>query len=151
MRCASEPNGFGLSELTDMDCICGIYDIYRHCMFMPTEEKFRRKMEAYLKDDSVRIFACSDFGKTGGVIAVSFQDRYRIEILGIAVEESARNRGIGSRMITWLMDRYGLTSVFAETDKDAVGFYRKNGFDVAETVEAFGGKTAVRYRCEWTR
>lgn len=151
MKCASESISREITELTDMNGVGRIYDIYKYCMFMPTEEKFRRKMEAYLKDDSVRIFACSDRGKTRGAAAVLFHDRQRIEILGIAVDESVRNHGIASYMIAELIDHFGLTSVYAETDKEAVGFYRRNGFAVAETAKTFGGETVVRYKCEWNQ
>ena len=54
-----------------------------------------------------------------------------VEILTIAVAENARKRGVGSLMVTALQNMYHL-SIEAETDDDAVGFYRKCGFDTAE-------------------
>ena len=42
-------------------------------------------------------------------------------------------------------------SVYAETDNDAVGFYRKNGFNIMEFSETYDGATVVRYKSELTK
>ena len=136
-----------LIELTQKNDICKTYEIYRHCMFMPTEEKFHKKMDAFLADHAVKIFACYDQGVPVGVMVISFVEGKKIEILGIAVETSARNKGIGSYMIKQLANDSGVISVYAETDKDAVGFYRKNSFEVTEFSEIYDGEAVVRYRC----
>ena len=47
-----------------------------------------------------------------------------VEILNIAVNSNNRKRGIGNSMIMALQQRYKMT-IKAETDDDAVGFYRK--------------------------
>ena len=53
-----------------------------------------------------------------------------MEIAGIAVDPAARGQGVGSHMIRQAVRRYRPRHVCAETDDDAVGFYRKNGFSV---------------------
>ncbi len=68
--------------------------------------------------------------------------------MGIAVDKSARNRGIGYYMINKLVDNYGLSSVYAETDSDAVGFYRKNGFGIVVLYKNYDGETVVQYKCK---
>ena len=75
----------------------------------------------------------------------------KVEIVGIAVDLSARGNGIGSYMINQVVNDYSLTSVYAETDNDAVEFYRKNGFDIVEFSEDYGGETVIRYKCELTK
>ena len=47
-----------LIELTNKDEVCRTYEIYKHCMFMPTEEKFDKKIDLFLNDNSVKIFVC---------------------------------------------------------------------------------------------
>ena len=47
-----------------------------------------------------------------------------------------------------LVEDYSLTSVFAETDNEAVGFYTKFGFAITEFAENYGGETVIQYRCE---
>jgi len=140
-----------LTELTNKNDVCKTYKIYKHCMFMPTEEKFNKKVDSFLNDDSIKIFACFNQGEIVGVIVISFLELSEIEIIGIAVDLSARNKGIGSYMINQVVNDYSLHSVYAETDTDAIGFYRKNGFSVTEFAEIYDGEIVVRYKCELNR
>ena len=137
-----------LRELTFENAVLQTYEIYKHCMFMPTEEKFNIKVNQYLNDNSVKILACFNQGEIVGVIVISFSEQRKIEIIGIAVELSARGNGIGSYMINQIVKYYGLISVYAETDNDAVGFYLKNNFSVTEFYETYGDETVLRYKCE---
>ena len=86
-----------------------------------------------------------------GAMVVSFIEQRKIEIIGIAVDVSARGKGIGSYIINQVINNYGLLSVYAETDNDAVEFYRINGFNIVKFSETYGNKTVVRYKCELTK
>ena len=140
-----------LRELTLKNEVLQTYEIYKHCMFMPTEEKFNIKVNQYLNDNSVKIFACFEQDKILGVLVVSFIEQRKIEIIGIAVDVSARGKGVGSYMINQVANNYGLLSVYAETDNDAVSFYRNNGFSIVEFSETYDDETVVRYKCELTK
>ena len=140
-----------LRELTLKNEILQTYEIYKHCMFMPTEEKFNNKVDLFLNDNSVKIFACFEQDKISGVIVVSFIEQNKIEIIGISVDVYARGKGIGSYMINQVINNYGLLSIYAETDNDAVGFYQKNGFNIMEFSETYGAETVIRYKCELTK
>ena len=140
-----------LRELTLKNEILQTYEIYKHCMFMPTEEKFNNKVDLFLNDNSVKIFACFEQDKILGVVVVSFIEQKKIEIIGIAVNSCIRGKGIGSYMINQVVNDYGLLSVYAETDNDSVGFYRNNGFNIVEFSETYGNETVVRYKCELTQ
>ena len=137
-----------LIELTHKNEICKTYEIYKHCMFMPTEEKFNKKIDQFLNDNSIKIFACFNQVEIEGVIVVSFVEQSKIEIIGIAVDLSARGKGIGSYMINQIVNDYSLISVYAETDNDSVVFYQKNDFSITEFYETYNGETVVRYKCE---
>ena len=139
-----------LRELTLKNEILQTYGIYKHCMFMPTEEKFNNKVDLFLKDNSVKIFACFEQDKILGVMVVSFIEQKKTTIIGIAVDVSARGKGIGSYMINQVLNNYGLLSVYAETDNDSVGFYRNNDFSIVEFSEIYGDEPVVRYKCELT-
>ena len=84
-------------------------------------------------------------------MVVSFIEQKKIEIVGIAVDVSARGKGVGSYMINQVVNNYGLLSVYAETDNDAVGFYQKNNFSITEFSETYCAETVVRYKCELTK
>ena len=120
-------------------------------MFMPTEEKFNNKVDLFLNNNSIKIFACFEQDKIVGIMVVSFKEQKNIEIIGIAVDVSARGKGIGSYMINQVINNYGLLSVYAETDNDAVGFYRKNDFNIMDFSETYDGANIVRYKCELTK
>ena len=133
-----------LIELTDRAEVAKLYDVYKHCMYMPTQEKFNKKVETFFKDDSIKIFACLYNDEFKGVVVASFTEDNKAEIVGISVDESVRNKGIGSFMIKGI----SADSLYAETDDDAVGFYRKNGFAVTKFLENYDGETVARYKCE---
>lgn len=138
-----------LIELTNKDDILKTYDIYKYCMFMPTEEKFSKKIDNFLADKSIKYFVCYEQDEIKGVISVLFDGKDKAEIVGIAVDISARNKGIGSYMINQLVNDYGLTFVLALTDDDAVEFYRKCGFNITKfTKTHHDGEKVVHYRCE---
>lgn len=137
-----------LIELKNKSDMYKTYEIYKHCMFMPTEEKFKKKMDAFFVDDSIKIFACFHQSNLIGVVVTSFLNQREMEIIGIAVELSVRGKGVGSYMIKQIVKDYGLTFVYAETDTDAVGFYLKNGFSVTKFFENYGNETVIRYKCK---
>ena len=128
--------------------IAKMYDIYKDCMYMPTVEKYNKKIVSKLDHLTVRMFACTYRKKLSGVVVISFFEQNKIEILGIAVEKSVRRKVIGSHIIRSLIKCFNLNSVIAETDRDAVEFYRKNGFIITEFTENYDGETVVRYKCE---
>ena len=69
-----------LIELTHKSEVCKIYEIYKHCMYMPNEEKFNEKIDQFLNDNSIKIFACLNEGEIEGVIVVCFVEQSKIEI-----------------------------------------------------------------------
>ena len=142
---------FELTELTDINEIYKTYDVYKYCMFNPTVEKFEHKIISFLKDNFVKIFTCIVNGETAGVVVISFEEQNKAEIIGIAVAVSFRNQGVASYMIKQIAEKYSLMYISAETDKDAVGFYRNNGFYITEFLEVYDGETVTRYRCELIR
>ena len=137
-----------LLELTNKYELSNAYDIYKYCMFMPTKEKFQKKVCLFSTDDSIKIFACFHQSKIVGIVVISFVEQYKVEILGIAVDVPFRGKKIASYMINYLIDDYNLTSIYAETDKDAVGFYQKNNFKITEFTENYDGENIIRYKCE---
>ena len=63
----------------------------------------------------------------------------------IAVAPAAQRQGLGRSLIESVAALYELTGLSAETDRDAVDFYRRCGFDVASLGEIYPG--TERFRC----
>ena len=69
------------------------------------------------------------------------------EIIGIAVSDNARRKGIGKQLIQRVMESENLESVNAQTDGDSIGFYRKCGFSEEKNIIGYPDGSAVRYNC----
>lgn len=81
-------------------------------------------------------------------IGIELQGDSRCEIRHIAVASNSRSRGLGSRMIEEVAKLHGIHQIFAETDQDAIGFYRKNGFKIKSLGEKYPGRE--RFYCAKT-
>jgi acetyltransferase-like isoleucine patch superfamily enzyme/ribosomal protein S18 acetylase RimI-like enzyme len=68
----------------------------------------------------------------------------KVEIHLVAVAADKQRQGVGGRMITALQKNYSLP-IAAETDDDAVGFYRKRGFETTAFQRTKWG--ATRHAC----
>lgn len=89
------------------------------------------------------MYAC----KTGGIyvgIVVFRMENNTAEILDIAVKPEYRKHGIGRSLIDFIFTQFPIYTITAETDDEAVGFYKRCGFDVI----GFGMKcNTKRYIC----
>ena len=82
------------------------------------------------------------------MIVVSFIEDNKIEVFGIAVDTLHQHKGIGSFIINNLIEKFNLKYILAETDNDAVGFYRKNNFAITQFEKIYNNTKVIRYKCE---
>ena len=116
-------------------------------MYLPTPERVAARADGSMRDGSVAAYACRMDGAWAGLIVLSVTEDTAV-IRAIATEQDARGRGVGRFMMEQAMTMRGLSELTAETDNDAVGFYRRCGFAV-EVCGRIDGRT--RYRCRKTR
>lgn len=81
-------------------------------------------------------------------VGIELKEAARCEIRHIAVASHSRSRGLGSRMIGEVAKLHGIQEIFAETDIDAVGFYRKIEFKIKSLGEKYPGRE--RFYCAKT-
>ena len=122
------------------------FSLYSSCMYHPTYEDFKIQVEGFLNDPSVKIYVCENRGRKTGVMVLKYADTVA-KILGIAVSDKLRCRGIGRHMIQSAMKTEGLERIEAQTDDDSVGFYRKCGFAAERIIVDYPDGSAVRYNC----
>ncbi len=122
------------------------FSIYASCMYRPTYEDYKARMKDCLADPSTKVFVSEDRGRKTGMLVMKFSED-AAEIIGIAVSENARRRGIGKQLIQRVMKSEDLESVKAQTDDDSIGFYRKCGFSEEKTVVEYPDGSAIRYNC----
>ena len=143
-------------ELFDMYSICDVKDeltnedilkLLAPSVFNPTSERLLSRAEKYQADDKTSVFAYSENGEYKGIIVFKTEDN-TAEILDIAVIPEYQGNGIGRRLIDYIFSKFAVSKITAETDDDAIGFYKKYGFTVTDTKVNHDTK---RYVCEYPR
>ena len=122
------------------------FSIYASCMYHPTYDEYKTQMEDYLLDSSVKVFVSENRGRKTGMMVLKLSEA-AAEIIGIAVSDNARRKGIGKQLIQRVMKSENLESVKAQTDDDSIGFYRKCGFSEERIVIEYSDGSVVRYKC----
>lgn len=130
-----------ICEIKNKLCSDEVKRVISHSFFDASPEGIQRKVDAYVADSQIQVLGYIQDESILGVAVYTVQ-RNRIEINNIAVDPSNQKSGIGRNLITSLQDKYRLP-IQAETDDDAVDFYRKCGFEVAAS-QKYG---VNRYTC----
>lgn len=106
--------------------------------------------EKYLSSDNLHFYGWLDDDRVLGICGFEVHVD-KVEIHLIAVAEERHHQGIGSAMVTALQSTYHLP-LEAETVEEAVGFYRKRGFETTAFPDPeWGAKytCVLKYRCPW--
>ncbi|HNX13774.1 MAG TPA: GNAT family N-acetyltransferase [Oscillospiraceae bacterium] len=123
-----------------------IRSVFTLSMYLPTPEKLALRAAAYQADPDVSVFACFDKEKPLGTIVLTNHGAQSFEIMSIAVIPNCRNQGIGSKLITYAAQSLHCAQITAETDNDAIGFYRRCGFVITSLGEKY--PKCIRYLCK---
>lgn len=100
----------------------------------------------YIQSPNQQLFGFVREGIIIGCIGVAI-DHNSCENKHIAVSPIERGNGTGRKMIQYLIEKYTFTSIIAETDIEAVEFYRKFGFKITSLGEKYPG--VERFLCEF--
>ena len=114
-------------------------------MFEPTFDKFKIKAEQMQKDSSASAYGYFSNEKIIGIISTQETDK-TVEIIGIAVDTKERHLGIGTKLIDYVKDKCS-KPIIAETDSDAVMFYKKYGFNIKEIIVSKSNASFSRHIC----
>jgi N-acetylglutamate synthase-like GNAT family acetyltransferase len=106
--------------------------------------KVEQEYDQYLSSSNRKLYSFEVEGEIVGCIGIEITSTKECEIKHIAVSSTQRGKGIGSNMINYVSDRY--SSIYAETDSDAVVFYQKYGFHITSLGEKYPG--VERFLCE---
>lgn len=113
-------------------------------VYKPTPKRLKDRAEKYTEDKNVFAYACKSSEKYIGIVVFRAENS-TAEILDIAVKPEYRKHGIGRKLIDFILNQFPVDIIIAETDNDAVGFYKKCGFTVApaESID-----DTERYSCK---
>lgn len=104
----------------------------------PDPDKLADVMEKYRTDPALELFGITgeDEDDVVGIIGIRSVDENRMVIEHIAVLPECRGMDYGRGLIVEAIELKKPASVVAETDEEAVDFYRSIGF----TIESLGEK-----------
>ena len=131
------------SDIKESLCDEKIYSLLAPSVFEPTPERLADRAERYIKNADTSVYSGFAGGEYKGIVVFKITGN-SAEILDIAVKEEDRGKGIGTAFLNFIFSRFDITEITAETDDEAVGFYKKYGFRIAGTKIKFN---TVRYIC----
>lgn len=120
-----------------------IINLLAPSVYNPTPERLLNRAKKYQANNNAHIYTYSQSGKSLGIVAFEITDHFAA-ILDIAVNSDTRGKGIGSKMIDFISEQFDINKIIAETDDDAVNFYKKYGFATVDTKKEFD---TTRYTC----
>jgi len=123
-----------------------VRQIMSACVYKNSLDAAINKLVQYLNHPTWSMYGWLENGEIIGICGFEVHQTNRVDILHIAVSGDARKRGIGSAMLTALQELFCLP-LKAETDDDAVEFYRKIGFETTAFQKTKGTCSFRRWVC----
>ena len=109
-----------------------------------TEEIIDMKLTQYRDDMAHFIYGWLKNDEIIGICGFELCGNY-IYLKDLVIDENMRGCGIGSTIIAALQEEFNLP-IKAETDDDAVEFYRKISFDISDAPPKHGTRRYALYR-----
>ena len=106
-----------------------VLQIMAYSEYESSIERAKQKASEFRRYESWQLYGWVENDEIIGVCGFEVHKGF-VEILNIAVAENVRHHGIGGKMVTTLWEKYEM-AIEAETDDDAVEFYRKYGFEAS--------------------
>ena len=120
-----------------------ILALMKPSVYDPTLERLKCRTEKYSADKNIFVYACKIDGVYAGIVVLKTEND-TAEILDIALKPEYRKRGIGKSLIDFIFTQFPIDTITAETEDEAVEFYKRCGFNVI----GFGMKcNNKRYIC----
>lgn len=126
---------------------CEFLDMLKYSHYNPTNDKINKISRKYNEDKNIYCFGSFDDNKMIGFIVVEYIDKFKYEIIDIALSPEYRKLGIGSKMVDYVIEKFSIKTLYAESDDDAVDFYKKYGFAI-NFIDKF--EETNRYKCIWS-
>lgn len=121
--------------------------ILKESVFEPTKEKLIKRADYYENTNGIVSYGYAYDDVILGLIVLDTKNKDEIVILDIAVKKDTQKRGIGKALLNYVICELEPKILIAETDDDAVGFYKKNKFEIVNLREKYLNNT--RYECKY--
>ena len=139
-------------ELYNVSSICDVKEIITEpdilkllapSVYNPTEERLLNRAKKYQEDEETNVYVYKEDNEYKGIVVFEIVNN-SATILDIAVKPEYQKSGIGRKLVDFILNNFGVDAVAAETDDDAIGFYKKYGFDILKTEIKYN---TTRYTC----
>ncbi|MCA1057753.1 GNAT family N-acetyltransferase [Rossellomorea aquimaris] len=120
-------------------------DVRTLLSFATAHEKVKVEYDLYIHSSQRKLFGFVKNNALLGCIGIELLDHDWCEVKHIAVMPQHRGEGIGKQMIDFIRRHGSFSGITAETDEEAVMFYKKIGFEVRSLGEKYPG--VKRFKC----
>lgn len=126
-----------------------VKEILRGALYHPTSEKVEALVSSVYAKSNTSLFGLMMGETVVAVMGIRLDSQSVAEILHIAAREGSRGKGYGRQLIALVVQEEALRTLYAETDRDAVGFYQRCGFAIESLGEKYPG--VERFLCRWSK
>jgi ribosomal protein S18 acetylase RimI-like enzyme len=113
----------------------------------PDEDKLTRTMNEYQSNSNLDIYGYVAKEEVIGILGVEMSEQSIVHIRHLAVHPDYRGLGYGRGLLMELIELKKPDQLIAETDEDAVDFYRSVGFTIVSLGELYPG--VERFQCTY--
>lgn len=124
-------NIFSICDIKGNITNADILKLLAPSVFNPTEERLLNRARKYQEDENTNIYAYKHNGEYKGIVIFEIAN-HSVTILDIAVKPKHQCQGIGSKLIDFIFEQFQVDNITAETDDDAIEFYKKCGFVITD-------------------
>ncbi len=121
------------------------FSIFKYCMYKPTYKAYVKKIKLLAFRSRTKIYLCNYNNIKAGIIVLEIIKSGIANIIGLAVKKNYRNLGIGKFLIMQTIKLEHLKFFMAQTDFEAVNFYRKCGFKIEPVIKKYNDGDVIRY------
>ncbi|WP_409344431.1 GNAT family N-acetyltransferase [Paenibacillus sp. MBLB4367] len=113
----------------------------------PDPEKVQKAVDTYKHEDRAHLTGYENEGALVGLAGFRLDEAGVMEIKHIAVVPEERGKGYGRGIVLELLFQHNPAKIIAETDEEAVDFYRSIGFMIESLGEKYPG--VERFACTY--
>jgi ribosomal protein S18 acetylase RimI-like enzyme len=113
----------------------------------PDPDHLEQTTQDYLTNEKLELFGYESDNVIVGILGFQRDDRDKLIIKNIAVRPDSRGAGFGRGLILEAIAMFKPVRVLAETDEEAVNFYRSIGFEINSLGEKYTG--VERFSCSY--
>jgi ribosomal protein S18 acetylase RimI-like enzyme len=111
-------------------------------------QRLDNAIQYFRSNANVRIFGFRPAEVLDGIVVIEGVGPHEGVIRHIVVRPEARRHGVARELVTQSRKELNLSTLTAETDRSAAGFYERSGFRVMSLGEKYPG--VERFLCTWT-